>query len=111
MTYRRWDVVAVDYPFIGGDETKRRPALIVSSDALRVAHGVYWAAMITTARAGVRAEDIPVTDPRKAGLPQQCVMRVPRLATLSDVQISHRIGSITPRDRNAVAALLKKYLP
>ncbi|MFQ5953948.1 MAG: type II toxin-antitoxin system PemK/MazF family toxin [Kiloniellales bacterium] len=111
MTYRRWDVVVVGYPFIEGDTAKRRPALIVSSDALHVAHGVYWIVMITTARAGARAEDIQVTDHRKAGLPMDCVIRVPRLTTLGEAQILYRRGSITVKDRNAVASLLKKYLP
>lgn len=111
MTYKRWDIVAVPYPYIEGDEAKRRPALIVSGDPLYATHGVYWVVMITTAKAGVRREDIPVTDHRKAGLPQDCVIRVPRLTTLSDAQISRRIGTITAKDRRAVGALLKKYLP
>ena len=111
MTYRRWDVVAVNYPFIEGDEAKRRPALIVSSDTLRATHGVYWGVMITTARAGARPEDVAVTNHETAGLPEECVIRVTRLTTLGEVQISHRTGSITRKDRDAVAALLKKYLP
>ena len=111
MTYRRWDVVAVHYPFIEVTEAKKRPALIVSSEALHDLHHVYWAAMITTARAGVRPGDIAISDCRKAGLPEDCVIRLSRATTLSDIQISHRTGSVVPRDRNAVAALLKRYLP
>ncbi len=111
MTYRRWDVVAVHYPFIEGTEAKKRPALIVSSEALYEAHRVYWAAMITTAKAGVRPGDIAIADCRKAGLPEECVIRLSRVTTVSDAQISHRTGAVVPKDRNAVAALLKRYLP
>lgn len=111
MTYKRWDVVAVPYPFIEGDEAKRRPALIVSGDDLNASHGVYWVAMITSAKSGERPEDIVVTDHRKAGLPESCVIRASRLTTLSDVQISYRLGTITAKDRRAVTGLLKKYLP
>ncbi len=111
MTFKRWEVVAVRYPFIEGDEAKRRPALIVSADDLNTSHGVYWVAMITSAKSGQRPEDIAVTDHRKAGLPESCVIRVSRLATLSDVQIAYRLGSITAKDRRAVTGLLKKYLP
>ena len=110
MTYRRWDVVAVQYPFIEGLEAKRRPALVVSANELYSLHGAYWLAMITTAKAGRRPEDIPVTEHRKAGLPEDCVIRVPRLVTLGEAQISRRIGQITPKDRNAVTRLLKRYL-
>ena len=111
MTYKRWDVVAVNYPFIEGDTAKRRPAVIVSTDSLYAAHRVYWTVMVTTAKAGVRRGDIAVTDHEKAGLPEDCVIRVPRLTTLSDLQVSHRRGSIAAKDRKAVTALLKTYLP
>ena len=110
MTYRRWDVVAVQYPFIEGLEAKRRPALVVSANELHGLHGVYWLTMITTAKAGLRPEDIPVTDHRKAGLPEDCVIRVPRLVTLGEAQISHTIEQITAKDRNAVTRLMKRYL-
>jgi mRNA interferase MazF len=111
VTYRRWDVVAVPYPFIEGDESKRRPALIVSSEALNASHGVFWVAMITTAKAGKRPDDIAITDYRQAGLPESCVIRVSRLATLSDVHVAYRLGTITARDRRAVTGLLRRYLP
>ena len=111
MTYRRWDVVAVHFPFIEGGEAKKRPALVVSADDLYGTHNVVWAAMITTAKARVRRDDIPVTDHRAAGLPENCVIRISRLTTLGEAQISHRIGAITAKDRNAVVALLRGYLP
>ena len=47
MTYDRWDVVAVEFPFLEGTAAKRRPALVVSSDRFRQEHGLYWIAMIT----------------------------------------------------------------
>ena len=96
MTYERWDVVVVGYPFIEGLEAKKRPALIVSSDHLHTTHNVYWMAMITTAAAGHRPEDIPISDHKKAGLPENCVVRLPRLTTLSDVQILYRRGPSRP---------------
>ncbi len=111
MTYRRWDVVAVAFPFVEGTEAKRRPALIVSSERLFADHGVYWVAMITTAKSGIRRDDIPVTDIEYAGLPEACVIRPARLATVSDGQIARRIGDIKPKDRNAVVALMKRYAP
>src|ERR1700761_9518826 len=111
VTYKRWDVVAVAFPFVEGTEAKRRPALIVSSDRLFADHGVYWIAMITTAKSGIRRDDIPVTDIEYAGLPGACVIRAARLATVSDGQITRRIGEIRPKDRNAVTAIMIRYVP
>lgn len=111
MTYKRWDVVAVHFPFIEGTDAKRRPALIVSSDRLHTEHGVFWVVMITTAKSGARPNDIPVSNLERAGLPEDCVIRVPRLATVSADQIARRLGDILPKDRNAVSALLRLYAP
>lgn len=109
MTYRRWDVVAVSFPFLEGTDAKRRPALIVSTDRLEKEHGLYWIAMITTAKSGSRRDDIVVTNRERAGLPEDCVIRVARLATVSDAQIVRRLGEIVTKDRNAVLSLLRRY--
>jgi mRNA interferase MazF len=111
VTYSRWDVVAVVFPFLEGDQAKHRPALIVSSERLHEKHELYWVAMITTAKAGLREEDIPIANAELAGLPESCVIRVSRLTTLSDRQILRRLGSISPKQRNAVQALLRRYAP
>jgi len=66
---------------------------------------------MATAKAGVMEEDIPISDHKQAGLPESCVIRVSRLTTLSDRQITRRLGSVAPKQRNAVQALVKKYMP
>ncbi len=111
MSYSRWDVVAVHFPFTEGTDSKKRPALVISADRLSADHGVYWVAMITTAKSGHRADDIPITNRDRAGLPEDCVIRLPRMATVGTGQIAYRIGEITQKDRNAVSHLLKRYLP
>jgi hypothetical protein len=67
--------------------------------------------MITTAKTGTRADDIAITNPESAGLPEACVVRVARLTTIAESLIARRIGEIKPKDRNAVSALLRRYAP
>lgn len=110
MTFDRWDVVRVAYPFVEGDQAKHRPGLVVSTDAFHRRHAAYYVAMITTAKAGIKPDDIAVTDPAKAGLPEPCVIRVARLAALTQAQLTGRAGTISAKDRNAVTALLKKFI-
>lgn len=110
MTFKRWDVVAVSFPFLEGTDAKRRPALVVSTERLQKEQGLYWIAMITTAKSGSRSDDIPVSDRERAGLPEACVIRVARLATVSPAQMVRSLGDIAPKDRNAVGALLKRYV-
>jgi mRNA-degrading endonuclease toxin of MazEF toxin-antitoxin module len=111
VTFSRWDVVAIGFPFLEGGDSKRRPALIVSSDRLRRDFGLYWVVMITTAKAGVRPDDIVITDRERAGLPQECVIRVSRIAVVAQDHMTRRLGDITTKDRTAVVALLRRYLP
>ena len=111
MTYSRWDVVAVDFPFVDGDEAKRRPGLVVSSARLHDAHGVYWIAMISSAQAGERADDIVLGEPEKVGLSVKCAIRAARVAAVSDKRIQRRLGTISARERTAVISLMKKFAP
>ena len=111
MTCKRWDVVSIDFPFVEGTESKRRPGLIVSSDRLRADYGVYWIAMITTAASGPLPGDVAITNPERAGLHHACFIRVGRLTTVNDRLIARKIGDIAVKDRNAVTALLRQYLP
>jgi hypothetical protein len=66
--------------------------------------------MITTAKSGNRRDDIAVTNLERAGLPEDCVIRVARVATVSDAQIVRRLGEIVTKDRNAVLSLLHRYV-
>jgi mRNA interferase MazF len=110
VTYKRWDVVAVSFPFLEGTDAKRRPALVVSAGRLEEEQGLYWIAMITTAKSGKRRDDIAVTNRERAGLPEDCVIRIARIAAVSDAQIVRRLGDVTMKDRNAALALLHRYV-
>jgi mRNA interferase MazF len=109
-TYSRWDVVAVHFPFVERTGAKRRPAVIVSGDGLARGHGLYWLVMVTTAKAGLKPDDIPISNREVAGLPEQCVVRPSRLATLGGAQLSHRLGSLGRKDRAAVSGYLLRQL-
>ena len=111
MTFRRWDIVSVPFPFVEGYATKRRPALIVSTDAFHRAHRACFGAMITTARAmrDVRPDDIEIADLSGAGLPRPCVIRIARLATFEWSDQIRRAGTLHRRERSAVEALLQRW--
>jgi mRNA-degrading endonuclease toxin of MazEF toxin-antitoxin module len=84
--------------------------LIVSTERLHATHGLYVVAMITTARAGVRKDDVQIAGLERAGLPVPCVVRPARLVTMNEAMIGRRLGSLLPKDRNAVAAVLRALL-
>lgn len=112
MTFRRWDIISVPFPFVEGHATKRRPALVVSTDAFHRAHRACFGAMITTARhmRDVRPDDIEIADLDAAGLQQPCVIRAARLATFEGGHQIRRVGTLHRRERQGVEALLQRWL-
>ena len=112
MTFRRWDIISVPFPFIEGYATKRRPALVVSTDTFHRAHRACFGAMITTARhlRDVRPDDIEIDDLGGAGLSRPCVIRLARLATFEWSDQVRRVGALHRRERQAIALLLQRWL-
>jgi hypothetical protein len=64
---------------------------------------------MTTAKAGIRPDDLAIAQPAEAGLPANGVIRVSRLTMSSDHQMDRRLETIAPKLRNAAGGLLKKY--
>ena len=112
MTFKRWDVVSVPFPFVEGHAAKRRPALVVSTDAFHRPHRACFGAMITTARhmRDVRPDDIAIEDLGGAGLSRPCVIRVARLATFEWGDQVRRVGTLHRRERQAIATLPERWL-
>ena len=111
MTFKRWDIISVPFPFTLGHASKRRPALVVSTDAFHRAHRTCFGAMITTARnmRDVRPHDIAIADLSAVGLTRPCVIRLARLATFEWSDHIRRVGTLHRRERPAVATLLQRW--
>ncbi len=112
MRIERWDILSLPFPFVEGYEAKRRPGLVISTDALHKKHGLAFVAMITTARGmlDVRPDDFQIKSLDITGLPAACVIRLARTQTIELTASVRKIGSLGSVDRRAVAALLKSWL-
>ena len=111
MTFRRWDIVSVPFPFVEGHATRRRPALVVSTDTFHRAHRGCFGAMITTARhmRDLRPDDIVIENLTEAGLARPCVIRLARIATFEWSDRIRRAGTLHRGQRQAVDALLQRW--
>ena len=94
------DVVIVPFPFTDRAASKRRPALVCSSQLFnrKAAHVVL--AMITTATHSPWPGDVPINDLKAAGLPESSVVRW-KLFTLDATFIIRRAGALSAKDRAA----------
>lgn len=109
MTFDRFDVVIVPFPFTDRQTSKRRPALVLSNKACAAETGNWILAMITSAKQSSWPGDADVADLAEAGLPQPCKVRM-KLFTLEHRLIIDRIGTLSDHDRRAVTASLAQAI-
>jgi len=110
VTYKAYDVVVVPFPFTDIKADKRRPALILSSDAKfnkRSGHAVL--AMITSQKNPEWSLDTPITGNRQAGLKAPSKVRM-KLFTLDNRLIVKKIGELTGQDKRAIKGALRSLL-
>jgi mRNA interferase MazF len=110
VTYKPFDVVVVPFPFTDIKADKRRPALIISNNVnfnKKSGHAVL--AMITSQKNPDWPLDIPITGSPQAGLKAPSKVRM-KLFTLDNRLIVKKIGTLAPKDNNAVARALRSLL-
>lgn len=105
VSYDRFDVVVVPFPFTDRDASLRRPALILSDAQFVADSGSHVLAMITRAARSNWPLDVPLTDVTAAGLAVECCVRM-KLFTLDANLILERAGRLGDRDANAVSDAL-----
>ena len=99
----------VPFPFIDRAVARRRPALVVSTEAFNAGHPAVALAMITTARASDWPSDVVLQDWLAAGLTVACRVRF-KLFTLDVALVLDQLGVLSPRDRREVDLGLRAAL-
>lgn len=109
VTFDRFDVVVVPFPFTDREASKRRPALVISGAGFnrRALHSVL--AMVTSAEQSAWPQDTPIRDLGAAGLPSRSVVRF-KLFTLDHRLVLRKAGSLSRRDADAVEKALEAVL-
>ena len=102
MTFEAFDVVSVPFPFVDSSQSKRRPALVLSSaTAFNAPTGHCVMAMITSAKNQPWSLDVPIKDLNAAGLPVASVVRM-KVFTLDNRFVVGKIGALADKDRDRV---------
>ena len=109
MISEQWDVVVVPFPFSERADTKRRPALALSTAAFNE-RGHTVLAMITSKSHPPWPGDIDIETLEPAGLNTPCMIRL-KIFTLDNRLILKKIGHLSPADRARVAKQIRRYLP
>ncbi len=109
MSFERFDVVVVPFPFSKRAAAKRRPALVLSGHDFDSGHGHAVLAMITTARHTAWPSDTAIANLAAAGLTAPSVVRL-KLFTLDGALILRRIGRLADGDAAAMTRTLHDAL-
>ncbi|MBI5949984.1 MAG: type II toxin-antitoxin system PemK/MazF family toxin [Chloroflexi bacterium] len=110
MTFERFAVVRVPFPFSDRQAAKNRPAVVISdAAAFNTPAGHSVMAMITSEANPPWPLDCPVADLESAGLPAPSRVRF-KLFTLDHRLVRGELGTLGPADQAAVAASLAALL-
>ncbi|MCF8004113.1 MAG: type II toxin-antitoxin system PemK/MazF family toxin [Chromatiaceae bacterium] len=108
MSYDRYAVVRVPFPFTDKTASKRRPALVISDEqAFNAPSGHLVLAMITTAKRSSWPLDVSLDSPREAGLSIASIVRM-KLFTLDQSLILGQLGQLSATDAAVVQDRLKR---
>lgn len=105
------DVVIVPFPFTDGPETKRRPALIISSSDFNRASGHAIMAMITTADRSSWPGDVPLDRDisNQLGLTKPCIIRM-KFFTIDNRLIIKHVAPLPSSQCQQVRVFLDRLL-
>ena len=109
-SYRFGDVVLVPFPFTDQSSSKKRPAVVVSSNEYH-ARRPDVVLMAITSQVGLRLSfgESRVTEWKKAGLIKPSVVK-PILTTVEKKLILRRLGRLQPADQQALRQSLQSIL-
>lgn len=107
--YKRGDIVLVDFGFSEGKGSKKRPALIISSDSYHKNRQEVIAVAITHNIKRVLAGDTKIVAWKEAGLLYPSLV-TGIIRTIKESMIVHRLGAISQQDFQQIQENLKEVL-
>ncbi len=110
MTYKKYDVVVVPFPFTDQNSDKRRPALVLSEhkNFNNITENCVLA-MITSEKNPAWPLDTQIGSIQKAGLSFPSKVRM-KIFTLDSRLILRKIGGLSAKDQKAVKENLHRLL-
>jgi len=108
--YKFGDIVLVSFPFTDQSTTKKRPALIVSSDSYnRQRPDIIIMAVTSQMRSAAYFGDVSVENWKQAGLLKPSVIK-PIFTTIEKGLVLRKLGHMGEKDLSALQEALKTIL-
>jgi len=101
MTFKKWDVVLVPFPFTNLKTTKKRPALVISPDEYNSGADIVILFITSNVTALSRPGDYLIENWKQSGLPKPSMTRM-KFATIENSIVIKKIGRLQNNDRTSV---------
>ena len=108
MTFKPWDIVLIPFPFTDLSATKKRPAVVVSSETYNSGQDVMLLFLTSNVSATPRPGDYLLAEWETANLPKPSMIRM-KLMTLDKDLILKKLGEIQEGDILKIKEELKEF--
>lgn len=109
MTYDRWDIVLLPFPFTDLKATKKRPALIISPREYNSGSDVLVMFVTSNLKAKSKMGDYIISEWEKAGLPKPSMTRM-KFATIDKKLVIKKIAALRKVDIILLKKEIKNFL-
>lgn len=101
-SYKFGDVILVPFPFTDQTTSKKRPAVVISSDAYHSQYAdIIVMAITSQSRTASLVGEVMITEWQKAGLLKPSVIK-PVVSTLERTLVIRKLGELKEGDRQAL---------
>jgi len=108
--YERGDVVLVPFPFSNQTDAKKRPAVIISSDAYNnISSDIVIMAITSQTEKTIGIGECLIHDWRDAGLLKPSAIK-PAISTIEQTLVLKKLGKISLQDLTSMDTALKEFL-
>ncbi len=97
ITYKKWDIILVPFPFTNLKTVKKRPALIVSPDEYNEKSDIVIAFITSKMDSEYRLGDYKIQNWQKSNLPKPSMIRM-KFATIDKSIIIKKFGKLFSHD-------------
>lgn len=105
MSYRKWEIVLVPFPFTNLTTIKKRPALIISPNEYNIESDVVIAFITSKMDSNYRIGDYKIKNWEKSKLPKPSMIRM-KFATIEKSIILKKLGKLFEEDKKEFSKLL-----
>ena len=110
MTYKFGDVILVPFPFTDGSSSKKRPAIVISSDSYNQSKpDLILIAVTSQVNTDLQFGETLVTDWSAAGLLKPSIIK-PVIATVEKNLVIRKLGELKSPDLEALENTLQQII-